>query len=130
MDGARGLEGWQWLFIIEGAGSFLAALVALVLLPDYVDSETGSGKWLFSEKERDIAARRIAMDRVSVPESDRSVWNGLFLAVKDYRTWVFVSVILSATHQEANLRVTGPPPLLQPHGIRLQQFLPNHNGRV
>lgn len=93
MDGARGLEGWQWLFIIEGAGSFFAAIVGLVLLPDYVDSKTGSGKWLFSEKEREVAASRIAMDRVSVPESDRSVWNGLFLAVKDYRTWVFVSSI-------------------------------------
>ncbi|KAF4464588.1 major facilitator superfamily transporter [Fusarium albosuccineum] len=56
-----GLHGWQWLFILEGAGS------------------------------------RIALDRVSLPEADRSVWHGLSLAVKDVRTWIFV-IILCANH--------------------------------
>lgn len=101
MDGYRGLSGWQWLFVIEGLGSFVAGLVAFVLLPDYVDSTTGSGRWLFSEKEREVAAGRIAMDRVSVPGSDRSVWNGLFLAVTDYRTWVFVSRLPSVHSKQA-----------------------------
>jgi hypothetical protein len=90
LDGARGHTGWQWLFIIEGVGSFVAAIVALALLPDYVDSESGSGRWLLTPREREIAAARIAADRVSVPEAKSSVWYGVSLAVKDYRTWIFV----------------------------------------
>jgi MFS family permease len=91
LDGARGIAGWRWLFIIEGAGSFFAALFAFVLLPDYTDSKTGSTPWLFTAEEREIAAQRITLDRVSLPAADRSVWHGLSLAVKDYRTWLFVS---------------------------------------
>ena len=86
-----GLHGWQWLFILEGAGSVVAAVVAFILLPDFPESETGSGRWLFSEEERALSRQRIALDRVSLPEADRSVWNGLGLAVKDIRTWIFVS---------------------------------------
>ncbi|OAQ68066.1 MFS transporter [Pochonia chlamydosporia 170] len=95
LDGSRNLAGWQWLFIIEGAGSFGAALIAFFLLPDYTDSTTGSTTWLFSEKERRVAARRIILDRVSVPEGKRSVWSGLGTAVRDYRTWIFVLLLCS-----------------------------------
>ncbi|KAF0317035.1 major facilitator superfamily transporter [Colletotrichum asianum] len=92
-----GLHGWQWLFIIEGAGSALAAICAFALLPDFPDSQTGSGKWLSSADELELAQQRIALDRVSVPEADRSIWHGLLLAVKDIRTWIFV-IILCANH--------------------------------
>ncbi|KAJ4178087.1 hypothetical protein NW755_013426 [Fusarium falciforme] len=92
-----GLHGWQWLFILEGAGSVLAALFAFVLLPDFPESETGSGRWLFNNEERHLARQRIALDRVSLPETERTVWHGLGLAVKDIRTWIFV-IILCANH--------------------------------
>ncbi|KAH6716534.1 major facilitator superfamily domain-containing protein [Leptodontidium sp. 2 PMI_412] len=42
LDQARGLSGWGWLFIIEGAGSFAAGAVAIFLLPDFPASTTGS----------------------------------------------------------------------------------------
>ena len=63
----------------------------MFILPDFPESTTGSAKWLFTEAERKLAVKRIARDRVSVPEANRSVICGLKLAVKDYRTWVFVS---------------------------------------
>lgn len=90
LQGARNLAGWQWLFIIEGAGSFFAAVLAFVLLPDYIETKTWAGTWLLTHKEREVAAQRLAIDRVSVPEAERSLWNGLMLAVKDIRTWIFV----------------------------------------
>ncbi|KXH30453.1 major facilitator superfamily transporter [Colletotrichum nymphaeae SA-01] len=90
LDGARGLAGWQWLFIIEGAGSFASAFAALAFLPDYVGSRTGMCSWLMSERELQVAAQRMAADRVSVPEETSSVWRGLGLAVKDARTWAFL----------------------------------------
>lgn len=86
----RGLQGWQWLFILEGAGSVVAAMLAFILLPDFPESKTGSAQWVFSKDERELAQQRIALDRVSLPDADRSVWHGLSLAVKDLHTWIFV----------------------------------------
>ncbi|KAH6686644.1 major facilitator superfamily domain-containing protein [Plectosphaerella plurivora] len=97
LSNVSGLHGWQWLFIIEGAGSAVAAIFAFILLPDFPESKTGSGKWLFTASEKELARQRIALDRVSLPEADRSIWHGLGLAVKDIRTWIFV-IILCANH--------------------------------
>ncbi|KIW69081.1 hypothetical protein PV04_04979 [Phialophora macrospora] len=97
LDGAAGLAGWRWLFIIESSASFVAALIAMLLLPDYPESKTGSARWLFDEAEREFAIQRMRRDRVSLPEADRSVWHGLKLAATDYRTWIFV-LMLCANH--------------------------------
>jgi len=95
IDGKRGIEGWRWLFIIEGSGSFAMALLALFILPDFPESTTGPAKWFLTEAERKLAVERISRDRVSDQESDRSIWYGLRLAVKDFRTWVFVLMLCS-----------------------------------
>ncbi|KAH9226151.1 hypothetical protein K456DRAFT_1731202 [Colletotrichum gloeosporioides 23] len=97
LEGARGIAGWQWLFIIEGAGSFAAAILGAMLLPDFPGQKSGVAKWLLTDKEQKVAVERIRRDRVLLPEADSSVWNGLKLAVKDARTWVFV-VMLTANH--------------------------------
>lgn len=69
----------------------MAGAIALLVLPDYPMSTTGSGKWLFTPEERQIAMTRIEKERVSNQESDHSVWYGLKLAVTDFRVWTFVS---------------------------------------
>ncbi|CAH0051701.1 unnamed protein product [Clonostachys solani] len=97
LEGAMGIAGWQWLFIIEGAGSFAAALLGFVLLPDFPGQKTGTVKWLLTDAEQKVAVERIKRGRVSLPEEDNSVWTGLRLAAKDIRTWVFV-VMLTANH--------------------------------
>ncbi|KAK1705311.1 major facilitator superfamily domain-containing protein [Colletotrichum acutatum] len=97
LEGARGIASWQWLFIIEGAGSFTAALLGFVLLPDFPGQKSGVAKWLLTDAEQRVAVERIRRDRVSLPEADSSVWNGLKLAIKDPLTWVFV-VMLTANH--------------------------------
>jgi len=105
LDGVHGLAGWQWLFIIEGALSFAMAGGAVLLLPDFPESTTGSARWLLTEEERKLAIDRIARDRVSAPEADRSVWFGLKLAVRDYRTWVFVSLTPNPYYHLANFNL-------------------------
>ncbi|KAK1983920.1 major facilitator superfamily transporter [Colletotrichum cereale] len=89
LDGVRGMAGWMWLFLIEGAGSFAMAFIAMAFLPDFVGSKTGVCAWLMSDKELAVAAQRIQADRVSVPDEKASIWHGLSLAVKDPRTWIF-----------------------------------------
>lgn len=95
LEGARGIAGWQWLFIIEGVGSFAFALTSLLLLPDFPDQKRrrwSAVRWLITERERRVAEERIRRDRVSVPGADdKGVFHGLKLAVLDVRTWIFVS---------------------------------------
>ncbi|KAK2935242.1 MFS transporter superfamily [Fusarium oxysporum f. sp. vasinfectum] len=93
LDQVRGLAGWRWLYIIIGSVNFLLALCAVVLLPDFPESHTGSQKWLFTEEELRVANQRIAMDRIP-QESNRSVWWGFKRAVTDYRTWVFIFMLI------------------------------------
>ncbi|RKK51881.1 hypothetical protein BFJ67_g5839 [Fusarium oxysporum f. sp. cepae] len=97
LEGARGMAGWQWLFILEGAGSFVAAIVAFFVLPDFPGQKTGAMKWLLSDDEQKVAVERINRDRVSLPDADHGVFAGLMMAVKDLRTWVFV-IMLTANH--------------------------------
>ncbi|KAL1870424.1 hypothetical protein Daus18300_005110 [Diaporthe australafricana] len=95
LDGKRGLAGWQWLFVIEGAGSFIVAMVSFVLLPDYPGQKTGVSKWLLNDMEQKVAQERMLLDRAGQPEVEGSAWSGLRSAVKDVRMWVFTLMLLA-----------------------------------
>ncbi|KAI1184841.1 MFS general substrate transporter [Nemania serpens] len=57
INGARGLSGWRWLFILEGIPSVLSSLFVWFILPDYPETTA----WL-SEAEKELAAQRLAVD--------------------------------------------------------------------
>ncbi|GJC91457.1 MFS transporter [Colletotrichum higginsianum IMI 349063] len=94
MGGLRGLSGWQWLFIIQGAVSILVAFVAFFLLPD----SPLKTRWL-TEEERQLAHTRIYNDTTDRREGT-SVWKGLGEAACDWRTWVFC--LMDNLHLSAN----------------------------
>jgi predicted MFS family arabinose efflux permease len=50
MDGVGGLEGWRWIFILEGIATVLFALFAAVSMP----ADLASAKFL-TEEEREFA---------------------------------------------------------------------------
>jgi hypothetical protein len=83
LDGAHGLAGWRWLFIIEGAVTFGVAIVTLFMLPDYPNNT----RWLTVE-ERELAHGRIRRDTVGLEES-KGVRAGLFEALRDPRLYLF-----------------------------------------
>ncbi|KAL3419266.1 hypothetical protein PVAG01_09488 [Phlyctema vagabunda] len=64
VDGAQGLKGWQWLFIIEGVVTFAVAGAALILLPDHPLTT----RWLTPE-ERELASDRIKRDTVGLAQN-------------------------------------------------------------
>lgn len=86
LDGDMGLAGWRWLFIVEGTITIGIALIASFFLPNY----PATTRWL-SEEEKEFAAWRLLAD---IDEEDerhsQSVMDGLKLAVKDYRLYLFV----------------------------------------
>ncbi|KAG4254417.1 hypothetical protein FPRO04_07796 [Fusarium proliferatum] len=93
LGGVAGLQGWRWLFILEGAVTFLLVLVAFVMLPDFPD--TKSQNRLFTAEEKAVAVTRMARDAVSEEEHDQSVMHGLRLAVTDIKVWAFPLLLLS-----------------------------------
>ena len=58
LDGALGLEGWQWLFLIEGAPAVVLGILALVVLTDRPED----ARWL-SADDRNWLSRTMAEDR-------------------------------------------------------------------
>jgi len=69
-DGAGGLRGWQWLFLIEGLPACALALAVLKFLPD--GPATAS---FLSEAEKQTIERRLAAERPAAPASP---WPGLY----------------------------------------------------
>lgn len=139
LDGVRGIKGWRWLFILEGAASFAAGILGLVLLPDFPTGKTGLAKWFLTEEERKVAVERMARDRVSLPEAEHGIWYGLKLAVTDIRTLVFVCVpspspspcvmlVLPAAETAKRLANVAPGchAFGKPQCLRVHKLLPDH----
>ncbi|KAK0705671.1 major facilitator superfamily domain-containing protein [Lasiosphaeris hirsuta] len=99
MEGAQGIAGWRWLFIIEGVITIFVAMIAVFVLPDYPRTTT----WL-SEEERAFASWRLLADINEADEAKaKGLLAGLKLALTDYRLYLFVLLqhlsLLSQTFQ-------------------------------
>ncbi|RAH74953.1 MFS general substrate transporter [Aspergillus aculeatinus CBS 121060] len=89
LNGKGGLAGWRWLFIIEGAGTMVAGLLAVVLLPDFPRS--GQRKWL-NEQEQRFAEWRLARAANDEVDENGSVKEGLRDALTDPKAWMLISI--------------------------------------
>ena len=87
MEGAGGLAGWQWLFILEGIPSVLLGFSVLYLLPDGPHDAT----WLAADErawlEDDLAGEDGR--RLEAGGSDR------FSALADARVWILIGLYVS-----------------------------------
>ncbi|WP_267716003.1 MFS transporter [Streptomyces sp. CoH17] len=63
LHGFLGLDGWQWLFLLEGSITILVGIVGYFLL----DSKISDAKWL-TEEERTQLSLQIASERASDTE--------------------------------------------------------------
>lgn len=84
LDGAAGLSGWKWLFIIQGVITFVIAIIAAFILPD----EPLATRWL-SRDERMLAHSRVANDTVRL-QDNTTTWTGLLEAMRDPHLWVLL----------------------------------------
>lgn len=64
LDGALGLRGWQWLFLLEGAPAVLLGVLVLRVLPDRPDDAS----WL-TDDERRLVTARLADDAARAPHA-------------------------------------------------------------
>ena len=82
INGAHGLVGWQWLFIIEGVVTFGVAIIAIFMLAD----NPLTTRWL-SPEQRQLAHNRMVQDTVGLEES-KGARAGFLQAVRDPRLWL------------------------------------------
>jgi MFS family permease len=89
LEGAHGIRGWRWLFIVEGAATIGFAMISIFLLLDFPATSR-----LLTERERQIAILRLARDDVTSASEDPSTRlssiKAMKQAVKQWKTWMFV----------------------------------------
>ncbi|SPO07776.1 related to putative tartrate transporter [Cephalotrichum gorgonifer] len=83
MDGLAGIAGWKWLFILQGAITFVIAVVGYFVLPDFPLTT-----WWLTEDERNLAYNRMELDTVA-NKGETSTFQGLKQATKDPMVWIF-----------------------------------------
>lgn len=96
LSGVAGLEGWKWLFLIDGILTHVVGFVAFFYLPANPLKTKG---WLrgksgwFTEREQKIAITRIIRDDLTKKEQDRPLtWNDAKLAVVDTKLWTHLLI--------------------------------------
>ncbi|KAF8073574.1 MFS general substrate transporter [Lyophyllum atratum] len=78
----RGFEPWQWLMIITGLITLIAALSFWFMFPD-----SPTTAWFLTKKERAIAVRRIKVNQTGV-ENKTFKKEQMFEALRDPKTWL------------------------------------------
>ncbi|PSK60410.1 hypothetical protein B9Z65_560 [Elsinoe australis] len=95
MDGVGGLEGWRWIFILEGLLTVVVAFLAFFTLYDY--PQTAS---FLTIEERIFIVHRLAFDGQDVSsdaahrvaQSDKFGWHYVAQAFSDWQIWVNIVV--------------------------------------
>lgn len=89
LDGAHGLEGWRWLFIVEGAMTIGLAIIFAFLLPNSNKKIIGLSdleiEWVQWNFEKDLGQQDNS--------DEQTAWQGLVMAVRDPKTWLLMSVL-------------------------------------
>lgn len=88
LEGAHGIRGWRWLFIIEGVITIGFAMISIFILPDFPTTTRR-----LCDRERQIAVARLASQNVTATTADTEHLSNLDackVACKDLRTWAFI----------------------------------------
>ncbi|KAI0400363.1 major facilitator superfamily domain-containing protein [Xylaria palmicola] len=95
LEGAGGLRGWRWIFVIEGILTIILGVAGYWLLVDFPDSDRKTWKFL-SKKERDWVIRRVNADRgdAETPKFKLSKFLGAGL---DWRLWSYGLIAFGST---------------------------------
>lgn len=91
MDGVGGLEGWRWIFILEGLVTVVLGVGCFWMLPD--SPETAS---FLSPKERSFLATRLENDSGTsagqVGTHDKFHWPTILAVFKDWKIYAAVVI--------------------------------------
>ncbi|KAF0353644.1 MFS general substrate transporter [Gigaspora margarita] len=101
LDGKFGLNGWQWLFMIDGVVTVIIAFLSYFIFPDYAETAT----WL-TENERKLAIERIRLDTGESAYSTHFDKFQIIQAFKDLKIYIFMVIYFSKL--SGRYKVYGP----------------------
>ncbi|AQH03028.1 MFS transporter [Burkholderia sp. KK1] len=84
LDGLHGLQGWQWLFLVEGLPSCLLGVVAFF----YLDNNPREARWL-SDDEKAVVLHQLERERDPSSMFERHGFGG---ALKSGRTYALALI--------------------------------------
>jgi MFS family permease len=92
MNGVGGLEGWRWIFILEGILTVLVAILAYFTLHNFPETAT-----FLTEEERAFVVYRLKYqgqekNSVRVAQDDTFQWKYVKAAFLDWQIWVNIWV--------------------------------------
>ncbi|RVX68883.1 hypothetical protein B0A52_07538 [Exophiala mesophila] len=85
LDGKRGLEGWQWLFIVCGIISLPIAFIGYVMYPDFPETTRA---FFLTEKERQFARDRLVREGLQPLGAAKWDRTKLFRIAKQWQFWL------------------------------------------
>ncbi|KAL2843345.1 major facilitator superfamily domain-containing protein [Aspergillus pseudoustus] len=88
MDGVAGLEGWRWIFILEGILTVCVSIAAFFVISDY----PATASFLTEEERAWVIARLRAQYAGNVEVSERFQWRYLWQALSDFQ--IYLSLIV------------------------------------
>ncbi|KAM0522407.1 hypothetical protein ACHAPE_001997 [Trichoderma viride] len=82
LDGKRGIPGWAWIFIIEGAFTMLIGFISFFMVKDFPDE----AKFL-SKEDRMRVLYRLSQDQQSSAEHETFQMKYFWAAIYDWKTY-------------------------------------------
>ncbi|KAH0491160.1 hypothetical protein TgHK011_002602 [Trichoderma gracile] len=89
LDGKRGLAGWAWIFIIEGALTMLIGFISFFMVHDFPDEAN-----FLSKDDRMRVLYRLKQDKQSSAEHETFKMLYFWQAVKDWKTYAGMLVYM------------------------------------
>jgi hypothetical protein len=96
MAGIAGLEGWKWLFLLDGIMTHIVGFIAFFFLPANPLRTMGGirgRKGWFTDRQKKIALIRLIRDDATKKEQNKPVeWNDVKMAVTDTKVWTHLLI--------------------------------------
>ncbi|KAF9075372.1 MFS general substrate transporter [Rhodocollybia butyracea] len=90
MNGIKGLEGWSWIFIIEGITTVCVGLMAYLILADFPATAS-----FLTPEERAFVVWKKKFDNSSVGEAEEFKLSYVLSAFTDWQVWMHLLVYMS-----------------------------------
>lgn len=110
LNGRGGLEGWRWIFIIEGIMTCVFAGLVFALLPDFPEN---AKSWFLKERERLYLLQKLERSRGKEQQGSASDNVPLWRILTDWRIHLFTMCFFCCDMTGASLSGFAPTILAQ-----------------